>query len=97
MGTYYRRVKQDTSAKDIDAYMAQVGFSALELDSLGGGAPDRLYGGRGLLILSELKTGKKKRQPTQVAWAQKWHGPPVYVWRTPEDARATLLALGLNV
>jgi hypothetical protein len=77
--------------------MALRGFSALRLDRLGGGAPDRLYGGRGFLLLVELKTGKRKRRPNQIAWAQLWHGPPVYEWHTPEDAQATLRALGVSV
>jgi hypothetical protein len=72
------------------------GFSKLALDSLGKGAPDRLYGGRGHLLLVELKTGRKKPKPNQVAWAQAWRGPPVYLWRTPDDAQATLLRLGVR-
>jgi hypothetical protein len=92
-----RYVASDASAKAIDDWMAVRGFSALKLDAVGGGCPDRLYGGRGLLLLVELKTGKGKLRRSQVEFAQLWHGPPVYVWRTPEDARETLAGLGLRV
>jgi hypothetical protein len=92
-----RYVASDASAKAIDDYMAVHGFSALQLDAVGGGCPDRLYGGRGRLLLVELKTGKRKLRASQLEFAQLWHGPPIYVWRTPEDARETLLGLGCNV
>ena len=92
-----RYVGSDASAKAIDDWMAVRGVSALKLDAVGGGCPDRLYGGRGLLLLVELKSRKGKLRAKQIEFAQKWHGPPVYVWRTPEDALATLLGLGCNV
>lgn len=92
-----RYVASDASAEAIDEWMAVRGFSALKLDAVGGGCPDRLYGGRGHLLLVELKSAKGKLRQSQIEFAQRWHGPPVYVWRTPQDAHETLFLLGLRV
>ena len=93
----YRRVHQDASASPIDAWMKARGASVLLLDSLGKGKPDRLYGFRGANLLVELKTGKGKRTLEQELFAATWRGQTVYLWRTEEDAAATLRSLGFAV
>ena len=76
----------DAAAKPIDKWMRTWGASIMKLDSLGDGWPDRCYGIRRLNILVEIKTGKRKLKPEQVAVAQLWRGDTIHKWSTPLEA-----------
>jgi len=74
--------KRDTSEKEIVAAMRQFGASVEHLDQ----PLDLLVGFHRHSYLVEVKTGKKKLEPTQQDFIDAWRGNPVPVLRTPADA-----------
>ena len=55
-------------------------------------APDLIIGFRGATTLAEVKTGRRKLKPGQVAFAATWRGGPLVTLRTVDDALALLSA-----
>lgn len=86
------RSKTDGNHAAITRALRDAGRSVLDLASVGGGAPDILVGWSGKMLLMEIKNpqGRNRVQENQVDWHRSWHGTPVVVVRSPEEAlRAT--------
>lgn len=96
-----RAAKVDDNQNKIVEALINFGCVVESLARIGGGCPDLLVGcpenerHGGLiprrLVLMEVKNpnaspSKRKLTPDQVRWHQDWHGWPVYVVQTPEEA-----------
>ena len=94
-----RRARIDDNHGQVVAALEKVGCLVQSLAALGNGVPDLLVGRAGKLFLLEVKPGsaKDKRQRTlnalETQWHRRWHGFPVHVVLSPEDA---LAAVGLR-
>lgn len=94
--------RRDAAEPKIIVAMRRAGASVQQLS--GKHLPDLLVGWRGLTLLMEVKTPKPplKRKPRkaptngqndgQREWSALWHGGPVHVVTTPQEALAVLLA-----
>lgn len=75
----------------IEALEAQ-GFTVDRIS--GKGLPDLLISKAGRMWLCEVKMPKGTHRPAQIAFNEKWQGPPILVLRTVEDAlRVQILAM----
>jgi hypothetical protein len=83
-----RAAKRDTAEAGIVATLEAHGALTYPLSGLN--LPDLLVLWKGQVLLAEVKTGKAKLRPGQVAFALRW---PVEVLRTPEQAASWLLGL----
>ena len=90
MSFRYRNAdRRDIAEPDIRAVFEAHGWSWQSLSIRGG--PDAVVGASGgRLALIEVKTGKGKLRPGQIAWAASWRGPAPVLLRTPEEALAWL-------
>jgi hypothetical protein len=70
--------KKDIAQPAVEKAFLQAGWSVCDTHALGEDAPDLFVAKRGRTIAVEVKTGKKKRKPHQVAWANNWNGR--YLW-----------------
>lgn len=77
--------KVDTSHDSIRAAFRKLGWSWLNLHTLGKGAPDGLVSKGSIGFLVECKTGKGKLNPDQEKFHAEWRGD-IHVVRTPEEA-----------
>lgn len=85
------RGRRDLGHSRIVAELRQLGFSVLDLASLGRSVPDLLVARAGTERLVEVKSGKKIHRHAsalsagQKSFAENWRGPPVIVALTTED------------
>jgi hypothetical protein len=70
----------------VEAFRQHPQVSVFSTARLGGGVPDLILGVDGWTIPVEVKVGKKKLNRLQQAWHEAWHGTPVVIVRTVEEA-----------
>lgn len=87
-------MKRDDAERDIVRTLEAAGATVSRLSPTGAsgetGLPDLLVGFRGVNYLLEVKTGRRKLRPGQVAWRERWQGQAVAVVRSVEDALAAV-------
>jgi len=78
----------DGTQRAIVRALRQVGAAVLPLHMVGHGAPDALVARAGDMVLLEIKAGKGKLTPEQVAFHAAWPGRIVVVRTVSEALRA---------
>jgi hypothetical protein len=81
-----QHAKRDAVEAAIVQVLRQAGCSVTFLN--GKDCPDLLVGMRGRTVVLEVKTGRAKLKPGQVAWASQWQGEKPIVVRSVDDALA---------
>jgi len=66
--------KKDTTQPAIEAAFKRAGWSLVDTHALGDDAPDLFVSYGRTTIAIECKTGKRKRTPGQIVWADNWQG-----------------------
>ena len=90
----YASSKRDSNHILIVGCLEKLGATVLDLSGQGGNVPDIAVGFRGTTYLAEIKSGKKKLRPGQVALKLWWRGSKVYVLRDELDCMAMLYKQG---
>lgn len=70
----------------VDALRSHDNVSVFSTASIGKGIPDLVVGMDGWTVLVEVKVGRKKLNTFQRAWHKGWHGTPVVVLRSVDEA-----------
>ena len=65
---------KDLTQPAIEAAFKRAGYSVCDVHAVGLNAPDLFVAKFNITIAIECKSGKRKRNPTQVEWAQAWRG-----------------------
>jgi hypothetical protein len=81
-----RAAKRDATEAELVDALRHLGASVRHLNARG--LPDLLIGLAGLAFLGEVKTRRGRATVEQVAFAETWRGPPVWVLRTMDDVVA---------
>lgn len=92
-----RAARRDANHKDVGDYLRALGWSVLDLASLGNGCPDIVVGKPGFACLVEIKDGSlppsaRKLTEKEQTVRDNWDGPYI-VALSGEDAAAQLLML----
>lgn len=92
-----RAARRDANHKDVGDYLRALGWSVLDLASLGNGCPDLAVGKPGFAALIEIKDGSKPPSARKLTEDEQrvrdnWQGPYV-VALSGEDAAEQLLVL----
>lgn len=85
-----RAAKTDINHRELVDAMRNLGLQVLDLSRVGGGVPDTLVRFQRMWTFVEIKAGKGKQNPAQVAFAGEW---PVRVIRSVDDVVALVTAL----
>lgn len=85
--TRFAKVDRNHSAI-VEAFRQHSSVSVFSTATLGGGVPDLILGVDGWTVPVEVKVGKKNLNALQQAWHKSWHGTPVVIVRTVDDANA---------
>lgn len=93
-----RAAKVDANHQAITDALRKAGASVLSLARIGGGCPDILACKSGRAWLFEVKNperSKKRREgdTLQQEWHKRWHGCPVLIVLTPDDALRAIGAI----
>lgn len=81
-----RAAKVDANQRVIVDALRRVGASVIDLSAVGDGCPDLLIGYRGQTWLVEVKSTRGKLTPAQKVVHAEWHGFPIAVIKTVEEA-----------
>jgi hypothetical protein len=84
-------LKVDDNQEDVIDALEGVGASVLRLQGLERGCPDLCVGFRNVDFLMEIKGEDGRVAKHQIDWHHHWHGRPVTIVRTVEEA---LIAIG---
>lgn len=92
-----RAARRDANHKAVIGHLSSLGWSVLDLGSVGDGCPDAAVGMPGFAALVEIKDGDKppsarKLTPAEREFAERWTGPYI-VALSPDDAERQLVAL----
>lgn len=90
-----RAGRVDANQDEIVSALRKIGVSVQSLAAIGKGVPDLLCCFRGRLCLLELKDpskppSKRRLTPDQIEWHRAWHGAPVFVVETIDEAIAAI-------
>ena len=66
--------KKDLTQKPIEDAFKKASWSICDVHALGEDAPDLFVAKHLVTIAIECKSGKRKRSPTQIEWAEAWRG-----------------------
>lgn len=86
-----RAAKIDANQTQVVSALRSAGVKVLSLAALGQGVPDLLCCFRGVLVLLEVKDGRKvpsarRLTADQVEWHREWADVPLHVVESPEQA-----------
>jgi Holliday junction resolvase len=97
-GPVRRAAHLDSTHRPIVDALRQIGATVESLAGVGKGCPDLLVGYHGVTLLVEVKSPKAIRKmkteldESQVRWLDDWHGSPVLIARSVEEAVQGVLA-----
>lgn len=84
--TYHVVHRPDGNRAELRRLWRDQGGSWLDIEHGGtAGAPDALVGLHGASVLVELKVGRAKLRPSQIAFQVAWRGCPICVVRTVDE------------
>jgi hypothetical protein len=80
-----RAARRDANHQEIVREFRRLGYSVLDLATVGGGIPDALiWKGKNQAALVEIKTEKGRLKANQKAFSETWPGP-VFTCRSIEE------------
>lgn len=97
-----RAARVDANHREVVRALESTGCYVQSLAAVGCGVPDILVGRAGVMVLMEIKDGRKapsdrRLTADQVRWHAEWRGPPVCVVLSVDDAlRAIDFAINLG-
>ena len=96
-----RAARRDANHTEVGDFLRALGWSVLDLASLGNGCPDLAVGKPGVMAFIEIKDGSKPASQRKLTEKEQkvrdnWDGPYI-VALSGEDAAAQLIALELEL
>jgi hypothetical protein len=90
----YAFSRKDENHTAIVHCLQKLGATVFDLSALGESAPDIAIGFRDVTYLAEIKSGKKKLRPGQLALKIWWRGSKIYTLRDELDCMSLLFNKG---
>lgn len=91
-----RHGRRDNNQRAVAKALMDVGATVVDTADMGDGFPDLVVGYKGVTVMFEVKGPQGRLTEHQVAFQGAWRGGPLFVVRSPQEARDALFeAVGL--